>query len=160
MCSYVCRILSMGGGGIFYHPPKKSKQLFTHVTGENFEYVRWDNVGGGILPPPPLHYATGCSGPWIFMLVIYCFSSTSVFSSHCEQLLFTDFFHCNYTEKWLMWVIIRIFILKKSLLLSSRWLSRLHCLEKTNGLILYVQEVVTQPKILNRTILYNLVHVT
>ena len=26
--------------------------------------------------------------------------------------------------------------------------------------ILYVQEVVTQPKILNRTILYNLVHVT
>ena len=26
--------------------------------------------------------------------------------------------------------------------------------------LLYVQEVVTQPKILNRTILYNLVHVT
>ena len=26
--------------------------------------------------------------------------------------------------------------------------------------VLYVQEVVTQPKILNRTILYNLVHVT
>ena len=26
--------------------------------------------------------------------------------------------------------------------------------------MLYVQEVVTQPKILNRTILYNLVHVT
>ena len=98
------------GGGFFTIPLRRVKQFFAHVTGENFEYVRWDNVGGGILPPPPLHHATGCSGPWIFMLVIYCFSSTSVFSSHCEQLLFTDFFHCNYTEKWLMWVIIRIFI--------------------------------------------------
>ena len=33
-------------------------------------------------------------------------------------------------------------------------------MKKLQGEVLYVQEVVTQPKILNRTILYNLVHVT
>ena len=33
-------------------------------------------------------------------------------------------------------------------------------MDTINSCLLYVQEVVTQPKILNRTILYNLVHVT
>ena len=39
----------------------------------------------------------------------------------------------------------------------------LHCQpapQLSQGDVLYVQEVVTQPKILNRTILYNRVHVT
>ena len=43
------------------------------------------------------------------------------------------------------------------------WIRSRHCWTSGFGssfLVLYVQEVVTQPKILNRTILYNLVHVT
>ena len=43
---------------------------------------------------------------------------------------------------------------------ETSWSYRIFLSLSLSLYILYVQEVVTQPKILNRTILYNLVHVT
>ena len=48
----------------------------------------------------------------------------------------------------------------KPILVGSNIDSRVVLPGHEDLVLLYVQEVVTQPKILNRTILYNLVHVT